>query len=106
MHCVDCNNRPTHPFALSVSKAVDAAMAYDQISPSLPWVKREAVAALKESYPSREAAAEAIARRLEEFYGANHPDVHVRQKEAIDRATRAARALYLRNVFPTMNVTW
>jgi hypothetical protein len=106
MDCVDCHNRPTHPFALSVSKAVDAAMAYDQISPALPWVKRETVAALKESYPSREAASEAIARRLDEFYRTNHPDVHAQQKAAIDRATRTAQALYLRNVFPTMNVTW
>jgi hypothetical protein len=106
MDCVDCHNRPTHPFALSVSKAVDAAMAYDQISPKLPWVKREAVAALKESYPSREAAADAIARRLDEFYKSSHPDVYAQQKDAIDRAIRTTQALYLRNVFPTMNVTW
>ena len=106
MDCVDCHNRPTHPFALSVSKAVDAAMAHDQISPKLPWVKRETVAALKENYPSREAATEAIARRLDEFYRANPTDVYAQQKDAIDRAVRTAQALYLRNVFPSMNVTW
>ncbi len=106
MDCVDCHNRPTHPFALSVSKAVDAAMAYDQIAPTLPWVKRETVAALMENYPAREGAADAIAKRLDGFYKANYPDVYAQQKDAIDRAIRGTQALYQRNVFPSMNVTW
>jgi hypothetical protein len=106
MDCVDCHNRPTHPFSASAEKAVDAAMAYDQISPKLPWIKREAVAALKASYPSREAAFEAIAKRLEEFYRTQHADVHAAERAAVDRAVRTTQALYGRNVFPTMNVTW
>jgi hypothetical protein len=106
MDCVDCHNRPTHPFATSVAKAVDAAMAYDQISPTLPWVKREVVAALSAQYPSREAASDAIARRLGDFYRTNYADLYAQQGATVDRAVRAAQALYLRNVFPSMNVTW
>lgn len=106
MDCVDCHNRPTHPFALSAEKAVDAAMAYDLIPPKLPWVKREAVAALKDAYPSQDAALDAIATRLDAFYRTQHPDVHAAQNDAVARAVREAQALYRRNVFPRMGVTW
>lgn len=106
MDCIDCHNRPTHPFSASAEKAVDAAMAYGAISPKLPWVKREAVAALKESYPSREAAFETMAKRLGEFYRTQHPAVYVGERDAVDRAVRTTQALYGRNVFPAMNVTW
>ena len=45
MDCIDCHNRPTHTFAASASKAVDAAMADGFIAASLPYVKKETVAA-------------------------------------------------------------
>ncbi len=106
MDCIDCHNRPTHPFAASAEKAVDGAMAYGAISPKLPWARREAVAALKENYPSQEAAFEAIAKRLSEFYRTQHADAYAAEGDAVDRAVRTTQALYRRNVFPAMNVTW
>jgi hypothetical protein len=106
MDCVDCHNRPTHPFAASAENAVDAAMAYGLISPALPWIKREVVAALKAAYPSRDAAAESIAKRLIAFYREQYPEVYAQQRAALDRAAGATQALYRRNVFPSMNVTW
>ena len=106
MDCMDCHNRPAHPFAPSAERAVDNAMALGEISPKLPFARREAVAALKETYPDQQVALDAIAMRLRAFYRAEHRDVYDRQRDDVERAVRAAQDLYRRNVFPTMKVGW
>jgi hypothetical protein len=106
MDCIDCHNRPTHPFAPSAAKAVDAAMAYGQIAPALPWIKREAVRVLTAPYPSRAAAMDGIASALDRFYRTEYPDLYAAQRALVERAIRATQALYRRNVFPEMRVTW
>jgi len=102
MDCVDCHNRPTHNFFATPERAVDTAMATGAIPPTLPFVRREAVEALKAAYPDRESADRAIAERLRGFYakngGASSADV--------DLLVRSAQALHQRNVFPAMKVSW
>ena len=56
MDCIDCHNRPSHDFLASPERAVDAALARGEIPAALPFVRRETVAALKETYPDRETA--------------------------------------------------
>ena len=113
MDCVDCHNRPTHAFFPSAEAAVDAAIASGEL-PKLPFVRREAVAALKVNHPSSESAAEDIGARLLNFYrslnstngdGAGATVYSSRQAD-VDRAVQATQRLYSRNVFPRMNVTW
>jgi nitrate/TMAO reductase-like tetraheme cytochrome c subunit len=106
MDCIDCHNRPTHTFAASAAKAADAAMADGLIATSLPYVKKETVALLTATYPTREQARDAIAAGLTGFYKTQYPDVYARNTAAIDRAVRATQDLYDRNVFPDMNITW
>jgi hypothetical protein len=106
MDCMDCHNRPSHTFAASAARAVDGAIAGGQIDRGLPFVRREAVAALNENYPDRTSAAEAIGRRLHAFYRDNHPDVYGSRRPAVDRAVDATRRLYDHNVFPEMRVGW
>ena len=48
MDCMDCHNRPSHPFDPSPERAVDTAIALGDISRELPFIRREAVAALIE----------------------------------------------------------
>jgi hypothetical protein len=104
MDCVDCHNRPTHEFLASPERAVDEALARGAIPATLPFVRRETVAALKETYPDRETADQKIDERLRAFYrkgeGVAAPPADV------DRVVRAAQFLHARNVFPKMNVTW
>ena len=104
MDCVDCHNRPTHEFLASPERAVDEALAREAIPATLPFARRETVAALKETYPDRASADGAIAERLRAFYkkgeGSSAPEADV------DRLIRAAQFLHARNVFPAMNVTW
>jgi hypothetical protein len=102
MDCIDCHNRPTHPFATSADRAVDLALGRAEISRDLPWIKREAVAALSESYASRDEALAAIASRLSAFYQSSTS----RPQADVDRAIRAVQRLYACNVFPAMGVGW
>ena len=104
MDCVDCHNRPTHEFLASPERAVDEALARGAMPATLPFARRETVAALKETYPDRASADRAIAERLRAFYQKNQGAPA--QQADVDRLIRAAQFLHARNVFPAMNVTW
>jgi hypothetical protein len=106
MDCMDCHNRPAHPFAPSAERAVDGAMAIGEIAMKLPFAKREAVAVLKEPYPDQQVALDAIAERLRTYYRENHRAIYDGQRADVERAVRATQALYRRNVFPSMKVGW
>ena len=106
MDCMDCHNRPSHAFFPSAEVAVDSAIAAGEIPRTLPYVRREAVAALQVSHQSSEAAREDIATRLRTFYGNGDGARAAPPVADVDRAIAAAQRLYSRNVFPRMNVTW
>jgi hypothetical protein len=105
MDCMDCHNRPAHTFQLP-DRAVDQAMDQGLISADLPFIKKKALEALKSSYQGRDDAARRIAARLNDFYEASYPDVYREKRAAVDAAIREIQAIYLRNVFPAMDVTW
>ena len=98
MDCMDCHNRPTHTLELP-ERAVNNALASGAISPSLPFVKKRGVELLKKPYASQEEAAKAIPAALGEWY-------RDRQPAEVARAAQALVAIYSRNVFPEMKVTW
>ncbi|HTO76796.1 MAG TPA: NapC/NirT family cytochrome c [Thermoanaerobaculia bacterium] len=105
MDCMDCHNRPTHAFQMP-DRAVDEAMAAGRISTSLPYIKREAVAALRATYADREAAGERIPAAVGEFYRTKYPSVYQKDRAAVETAAEQVKAIYLRNIFPEMKVTW
>ena len=105
MDCMDCHNRPSHTFEMP-DKAVDQAMASGRISPALPYVKKEAVALLKNPYPDRDAASAAIGEKLADFYRTSYPEVYASRRAQIDQAAEETRQIYLKNVFPAMKVGW
>jgi hypothetical protein len=102
MDCMDCHNRPSHMFYPSPERAVDAAIARGELS-KLPFIRREAVAALKATYADRATAERDIAGHLTNFYRANGKAI---PQQDLERAIEATQRLYSRNVFPKMNVTW
>jgi nitrate/TMAO reductase-like tetraheme cytochrome c subunit len=103
LDCVDCHNRPAHTFALSAERAVDNAIAAGAIDRTLPFVRREVVKVLRAQYPNKDAALKGIADGLTGYYASNHPGALA---PSVQQAVGTAQALYQRNVFPTMNVTW
>ncbi len=106
MDCVDCHNRPSHSFARSADRAVNEAMASGAIATDLPFVKREAVAALTVRYPDRSTADTQIAGRVTAFYRDGYPALWSSRQSDITGTVRAVQELHRRNVFPAMNVTF
>ena len=105
MDCMDCHNRPTHTFQLP-ERALDTVLTAGDISATLPLIKKTGVALLKKEYRSQAEAAEAIPAALRKFYQGQYPAVYASRRADIDRAAAAIVAVYQRNVFPQMRVTW
>jgi hypothetical protein len=106
MDCMDCHNRPSHRFDSTPEEAVDDALAHGGISRTLPFARREVVAALKGTYASQEAATEAIRRRLTEFFRGELKDQFATRQKDVERAAGVTAAIYRRDVFPEMQVSW
>jgi nitrate/TMAO reductase-like tetraheme cytochrome c subunit len=105
MDCVDCHNRPTHAFEMP-ERAVDEAMTVGRIDRQLPYVKKQAVAALRAEYPDRATASEKIPRAIVDFYKAKYPQTYQTQRPVVETAAQQVKAIYLRNIFPEMKITW
>ena len=104
MDCMDCHNRPSHGIAPTVERAVNERMAVNAIPKTLPFIRREAVKALKVDYTSQDAANAGIAEALRGFYRTRAADLSPTRTEDIDKAVQATKEVYRRNVFPEMNV--
>jgi hypothetical protein len=102
MDCMDCHSRPAHTFVATPERAVNDAIAQGQIPKDVPFIRREALAAVTPAYPNKEAALLSIAARLREYYKQN-PATDAR---LLNRAIAGTQAVWARNVFPAMRVTW
>ena len=105
MECADCHNRPTHSFDLP-EQAVDRALAAGDIQATLPFAKKTGVEILKATYASNDDAAAKIPAAFTSFYQQKYPDVLSKNGNDVNRAAQAVLALYQRNVFPDLKVTW
>ena len=100
MDCMDCHNRPAHTFEPAPERAVDNAIANGYLPRTLPFARREAVAALKDEYASGEEAQRGIDARLRKAFAAHATD------PALPGMVATVQDIYSRNVFPAMKVTW
>jgi len=105
MQCVDCHNRPTHTFELA-ERAVNRAIALGEIPSTLPFIKKKGVELLKTSYSGGDQAAKEIPAALHAYYQQNYPAVHSQRAQDIAAAAKSIVAIYSRNVFPDLQVTW
>jgi nitrate/TMAO reductase-like tetraheme cytochrome c subunit len=100
MDCMDCHNRPAHTFEPGPERAVDTAISAGQLPRDLPFARREAVAALKDSYASQAEAFAGIEARLRKIYAPQSSGA------SVARTIGAVQEIYNRNVFPAMKVGW
>jgi hypothetical protein len=77
-------------------------MAQGRIPKELPFIRREALAAVTEEHADRQTALDRIAARLREHYR-TQPSTDSR---LLDRAIAGTQEVWARNVFPAMKVTW
>jgi hypothetical protein len=93
MDCMDCHNRPSHAFELQ-EREVDAALAAGRMPRTLPYIRREGVAALQHEYASHDEARAGIASAIEVFYGESYPELAAQESEAIAEAGRVLGDIY------------
>jgi len=105
MQCVDCHNRPTHTFELP-ERAMDRALAGGDVPVTLPFIKKKGIEVLKAGYGSSEEAASKIPAALSGFYQQDYPELFARRAQDIGQAGKAVLAIYDRNVFPDLKITW
>jgi nitrate/TMAO reductase-like tetraheme cytochrome c subunit len=102
MDCMDCHSRPAHALSPSAERALNEAIGLGRIPRELPFVRREALAALVAPYPDKQAALAGIAARLRDFYS-TRPAIDAR---LLERAIAGTQDVWGRNVFPEMHVSW
>jgi nitrate/TMAO reductase-like tetraheme cytochrome c subunit len=105
MDCVDCHNRPTHIFR-APDVEVDDSITAGRIARDLPFIRREAVKALKAEFPSHEAARDGLVQTLKTFYAEEYPAVAAERGKDIETAGAELGAIYTRNVWPSMRIEW
>ena len=105
MDCLDCHNRPAHIAELPES-AVDKQMSLGRISADLPYIKKKAVEVLKVDYSTRDIAQQSITGEINKFYQTNYPEIDRAQHALVQQSGGEVAAIYLRNIFPDMRVTW
>ena len=105
MECVDCHNRPSHIYRLPEVE-VDDAILDGRIDRTLPFIRREAVKALKMNYASREVAQVKMREAVQGFYLASYPELARTKAQSIDAAVKNVQAIYNANVWPSMRITW
>ena len=105
MDCVDCHNRPAHVY-LPPDAALDQSFAAGRLDPSLPFLKREAVAALNKSYATEDDAVRSIASTLDGFYKSNYSQLYAQKNDAIKSAVNETQRIFKTYFFPEMKTNW
>jgi len=105
MDCIDCHNRASHRFRPAAAE-VDQAISSGRVDPSLPWVKREAMKALRVEYPSHEAARAGIEKHVLDFYRQLDPAAWPGREARAKGAAAALGDIYCWNVWPWMKIGW
>jgi hypothetical protein len=105
MDCIDCHNRPSHVY-LPVAEALDRKLLEGAIPRELPFIRRQALAAVTASYPSSAAARAGIAEALASWYQANQAELVKQQPQLLAQAIAGTQDAYAQNVFPEMNISW
>lgn len=103
--CMDCHNRAAH-YMRPPQESVDLLLESGRIDAELPFIKREAVAALARTYPDSRTAMTDIETALTSFYRVNHPQISASRSDEIRAAVEAVQDVFGRIAFPAMKVDW
>jgi hypothetical protein len=61
---------------------------------------------LKADYPDRDTAQQRIAEGVTSYYRSNYPAIYNSRRALVEQSAQTVAAIYLRNIFPEMKVTW
>lgn len=102
MDCATCHNRTGHPLH-TPEALVDKALAQGLLSPKVPYLRREALAALTTPYPD-EATARAALQGFAERYRTAYPNLYPSYEAELAQAAQVLPELYSLSVFPALGM--
>jgi len=105
MDCIDCHNRATHIYK-DAETVVDEQIRLGFLDQQLPYIKRQASAALQASYPTQEATQKGIADEFFNFYKRYYPDTVLKQSGALAQAVNRLQQASAAYIHPQMKITW
>ena len=105
MDCIDCHNRPSHTM-MPPERALDTMMANGSIAAGIPEIRKVALDVLKKEYGSTERGEAEIPKAIEAYYKGSKAEFFEKRRADITKAARNVLAIWQRNVFPEMKVTW
>ena len=82
------------------------APAAGAISAELPFAKKKSMEILKAPSATRAEAAARIPAAFEKFYRETYPEIYGAKRAEVERSAAAVLAIFNRNIFPEMKVTW
>jgi len=112
MTCTDCHNRVGHeiPFPGAL---IDKAIDEGRLDPSLPYVKREALALLGADGSAADADVQSERERapgwfdqLRDFYEREYPAIAAERTATIDAAIRELKAISAQTLYPDLRTNW
>jgi len=105
MDCTDCHNRATHVYDASPEAAVTRALTEGRLDRKVPWIYAVGTGALAKAKPPRDRAEAYFREALEAGYTRDHA-AQKPPAQVLEESAKALAALYLRNVYPDMNLSW
>jgi hypothetical protein len=84
---------------------VDQALTDGRISREIPFIKKAGVEILEKA-AAQNVEAKNVGSMLQSHYREQHPEIYESNRKSVDQAAEAIQAIYARNVFPRMKVTW
>ena len=105
MDCIECHNRPAHVYQ-PPDQSVDQSFAAGKLDPSLPYLKREAIAVLTKQYKTENEALQAISTGLHQFYRNNYGALYWSRTADISKAITELQRIFQTYTFPEMKTDW
>ncbi len=105
MDCIDCHNRATHIYE-DPKRAIDERIRLGILNRDLPYLKREALAAITGGFPDLSSAFSGINNHINSFYKRNYQEIYEQEAALIDSTVNTLCSIYARNIHPEMNITW
>jgi len=105
MDCVDCHNRPAHIYQ-PPDVAIDQSFAAGRLDVTLPYLKREAAAAITQNYTTTDQALKSIASRFDNFYRQSYPEIYQSKRSSVQNAISETQRIFQTYFFPEMNTNW
>ena len=87
-------------------RALNREMQFGGIPVTLPFIKKTSTEVLKAEYTTSEEAARKIPEAIKSFYATSYPAVAQSRAADIQQAANTVLAIYNRNVFPELKVSW